>query len=181
MPKPPALADRAETAIAASEDDGKPDPQLFTVPLHQPSTDWPWPRLAPEASAGLDDPANGGQAWPRQFAVLLTEALAGVRPVRQLRPWLSERGRAHLHRLLPLFADGGHRPRITRVLTTRPSPDVVEMTLIVTVGPRTRALAVRLEQIEPARRPAGGQKLAPQAARPGSPCAQWRCTDIEAA
>ena len=82
--------------------------------------------------------------------MLLAEALAGVRPVRQLLPWLSERGSVHLHRLLPLFADG-HRPHVTRVLTTQPAKDVIEMTLVVTVGPRTRALAVRrgLNGVEP--------------------------------
>ena len=81
----------------------------------------------------------------RQFAVLLAEALAGVRPLQQVLPWMSERGSIQLRRLLPLFC-GDHRPRILRVLTTMPSPDVIEMTLVVTAGPRTRALAVRLER-----------------------------------
>lgn len=99
-------------------------------------------------------------ALPRQFAVLLAEALAGVRPERQLTPWLSRRGSIHLHRLMPLFG-GGHQPRVLRVLTTRPAPDVVEMTMVVVIGPRTRALAIRLER----------------AARPQ----RWLCTDIEAA
>jgi hypothetical protein len=97
---------------------------------------------------------------------------------------LSERGSIHLHRLLPLFADG-HRPHVTRVLTTRPTRDVIEMTLIVTVGPRTRALAVRLERIHPVQRPAGSEKPAMRATRPpSSPPGQWHqwhCTDIEAA
>jgi hypothetical protein len=199
-----AVAVRAEPAIAAEEGDGEPCPRICAVPPHQPWTDWPRPDPPPgpvaeaasdqgsqaQAAAVRRDPAAEGQAGPRQFAVLLTEALAGVRPVRQLRPWLSERGHAHLHRLLPLFADG-HRPRITRVLTTRPASDVIEMTLIVTSGPRTRALAVRLERIYPAPRgalPAGGGQLAPRTARPGSmtapavtSSARWQCTDIEAA
>ena len=49
--------------------------------------------------------------WPRQFAVLLAEALAGVRPLQQVLPWMSERGSIQLRRLLPLFC-GDHRPRI---------------------------------------------------------------------
>lgn len=113
----------------------------------------------PERSAQQADPP-----WPRQFAVLLAEGLAGVRPVRQVLPWMSEQGSIHLHRLLPLFA-GGHRPRLRRVITAQPAADVIEMTMIVAFGPRTRALAVRLEQ-------------RPQAARPSRP--QWRCTAIEA-
>ncbi len=196
MPAQPILATHAETATAAP-DDGRLDdgPRSVPVPSHFPITDaplrWPAPGVDPgpdagpgpagPAGAGRGDPADGGQAWTRQFAVLLTEALAGVRPVRQLLPWLSERGRAHLQRLLPLFADG-HQPRIIRVLTARPAPDVMEMTLVVTVGPRTRALAVRLEQAAPARRAVGPGKLArPDAGPHTPPQAQWRCTDIEAA
>jgi hypothetical protein len=125
-----------------------------------------WPPLDQEATAGtgLDDPGlvqplplDQGPALPRQFAVLLVEGLAGVRPVRQLLPWLSKRGSSHLYRLMPLFKCG-YQPRVLRVLTTRPAPDVIEMTMVVATGPRTRALAVRLEH---------GQR--------------WLCTDIEAA
>jgi Family of unknown function (DUF6459) len=106
--------------------------------------------------------ADAGPPWPRQFAVLLAEGLAGVRPIRQVLPWMSEQGSVHLYRLLPLFA-GGHRPRLQRVITARPAKNVIEMTMIVAFGPRTRALAVRLEQTTQAQRP------------------QWRCTAIEAA
>jgi hypothetical protein len=128
-----------------------------------------WPPLNQEAvaSTGPDDPGHlqplaldQGPALPRQFAVLLVEGLAGVRPVRQLTPWLSKRGAIHLQRLMPLFGSG-HQPKVLRVLTTRPTPDVVEMTMVVVIGQRTRALAVRLEH-------------GPQAQR-------WLCTDIEAA
>lgn len=98
-----------------------------------------------------------GPVLPRQFAVLLAEVLAGVRPERQMAPWLSKRGSVHLHRLMPLFT-GGHQPRVLRVLTARPAPDVVEMTLVVVTGARTRAIAVRLARAD-----------------------RWLCTDIEAA
>jgi len=125
-----------------------------------------WPPLdqEPTAGTGPDDPdtvpppsLDQGPALPQQFAVLLVEGLAGVRPVRQLLPWLSKRGSIHLHRLMPLF-QCGYQPRVLRVLTTRPAPEVIEMTMVVVTGPRTRALAVRLEY---------GQR--------------WLCTDIEAA
>jgi len=101
-----------------------------------------------------------GPVLPRQFAVLLAEVLAGLRPERQLMPWLSKRGSVHLHRLMPLFA-GGHQPRVLRVLTARPAPDVIEMTLVVVTGARIRALAVRLERAQDPQR--------------------WLCTDLEAA
>jgi hypothetical protein len=100
---------------------------------------------------------------PRQFAVLLTEVLAGMRPERQLAPWLTMRGSVHLHRLLPLFSVG-QQPRVQRVLTAKPAPDVIEMTLIVVIGQRTRALAIRLER----------------GTRHGTRAERWLCTDIEA-
>jgi Family of unknown function (DUF6459) len=131
--------------------------------------------------ARLDEPADCGQAWPRQFAVLLAEALTGDRPARQIVPWLSERGSVHLHRLLPLFR-GGQRARVQRVITTQPAPEVIEMTLIVAIGPRIRALAVRLTLAPAGQRPGWREKLPtgtpePRSARP----ARWLCTDIEAA
>lgn len=135
--------------------------------------------LAEQADARAGEQADAGQAWTRQFALLLAEALTGVRPVRQVLPWLSPRGTAHLRRLLPRFS-GGPAARVQRILTTQPSPGVIEMTLIVTVGPRTRALAVRLTRAEPAPpRPWLGRLDA--SAEPRSAAPRWLCTDIEAA
>ena len=113
--------------------------------------------------------------------MLLAEALTGDRPERQILPWLSQRGSVHLRRLLPLFC-GGQGARVQRVMTTQPTPDVIEMTLIVAVGPRIRALAVRLtlDRAGAAARMAGeaaGANAEPRAAT--SP--RWLCTDIEAA
>lgn len=133
-----------------------PLPELWP-PLH-PATAQP-----PGAGAALPAPAPApeqGPPLPGQFAVLLAEVLAGVRPVRQVTPWLSKRGALHVHRLMPLF-HSGHQPRVLRVLTTRPAPDVVEMTMIAVIGPRPRALAIRLEHAAPAGR--------------------WQCTDVESA
>lgn len=119
-------------------------------------------------AAGADRLEASGE-WARQFARLLAEALAGARPVRQILPLTSQRARVHLGRLMPLFG-GGQRPHVLRVIATRPTLDVIEMTVVVAVGPRTRALAVRLEQ-------AGPRQLAASPRRkPG-----WVCTDIEAA
>ena len=123
-----------------------------------------------QAAPGRADQGDQATPWPRQFAVLLAEALAGVRPLQQVLPCMSGRGSIQLRRLLPLFC-GDYRPRIQRLLTTMPSADVIEMTLVVTAGPRTRALAVRLERAASA-----GQ----QAWR-GKPAAPWLCTDVEAA
>jgi hypothetical protein len=166
--------------------------RLLTVPDVWPPLDSP-PADAPQcqrptgtaSTEQTDNPpgdqADGGNAWPRQFAVLLAEALTGARPVRQILPWLSRRGTVHLHQLLPLFS-GGQGARVQRIMTTQPSPDAIEMTLIVAVGPRTRALAVRLTRAEPTQQPQWRGKLAARTAetRSAGP-ARWLCTDIEAA
>ena len=163
---------------------------ILTVPDVWPPIDCPSAVDLPSREpAGFADPgdgqaghaADGSHAWPRQFAVLLAETLTGDRPVRQVLPWLSQRGSVHLHRLLPLFC-GGQRARVQRVMTTQPSPDVIEMTLIVAVGPRIRALAVRLTLAQPEHRLGWREKPpartpAPRAATPP----RWLCTDIEAA
>ena len=144
---------------------------------------------APRATeAGPDD------EWARQFARLLTEALSGARPARQILPWTSERARVQLRALMPLFG-GGQRPRVLRVIATRPARDVIEMTVVAGLGARTRALAVRLERAEPPDRPAWlGQAADRKQPAPSAPPTQaagrgkaaatrgrWLCTDIEAA
>lgn len=113
-------------------------------------------------SAPLREPAACGD-WTGRFAQLLVESLAGARPVRQLQPWLSGNAPMHLRRIMPLFGCG-QRPRVLRVLASQPVEGVVEMSVIVGLGPRTRALAARLEQI----------------ANPGHP-PRWLCTAIESA
>lgn len=158
-----------------------PVPDLWPPPGAGPDCQQPPGTGLAEAAARPGPAADVGQLWPRQFAVLLAEALTGVRPVRQVLPWLSQRGSVQLRRLLPLFA-GGQGARVRRVMTTQPAPGVIEMTLIVAIGPRMRALAVRLALAEPAQRPGWREKLP---ARSGEACsaapARWLCTDIEAA
>jgi hypothetical protein len=118
--------------------------------------------------------------WPQQFARLLAEALAGARPIRQILPWTSERARLHLHNLTPLFG-GGQRPQVLRVIATRPAREVIEMTVIVRVGTRTRALAIRLERTQPPRQLAGHAMGGATDTRPADTPLRWVCTDIEAA
>jgi len=153
-----------QPALASRDLDAQEESAIKLVPL----TDV-WPPLDQEPAAASEPARTGyaqppaadpGPVLPRQFATFLVEGLAGVRPVRQLMPWMSKRGSVHLHRLMPLFS-GGHQPKVLRVLTARPAPDVIEMTMVVVTGARTRAIAIRLEHAEQPRR--------------------WLCTDIEAA
>ena len=172
----PSAAGRA-AADAAALQHGAPGPGAAALAPGQGTA-----RTAAVAP-GLD--ADG--AWARQFARLLTEALSGARPVRQILPCVSERARIQLHALMPLFG-GGQRPRLLRVIATRPARDVIEMTVIAGLGARTRALAVRLQRTDSAERtpawltpadPAGQRQVSARPARPTAP--RWLCTDIEAA
>jgi hypothetical protein len=80
----------------------------------------------------------------------------------------------------------GSQPRVRRVVTFRPSADVLEMTVVIGVGSRVRALAVRMERARPARsQPRRDGPRAAAAGRDGGPAlggpAQWVCTAVEAA
>jgi Family of unknown function (DUF6459) len=112
-------------------------------------------------------PEGQGAAWPLQFAQVVVEILAGARSPRQIVPCITDRVRAHLGQLVPLLASD-QRPRIQRILTSRPTARAVEMTVVVSFGPRSRALAVRCEHL-PARPAAPG--LPPRPAR-------WLCTEL---
>jgi hypothetical protein len=116
--------------------------------------------------AAVADPVA---ARPRQLAVVIVEVLAGVRPDRQLVCMATDRVRARAGNLAPLLA-AGRRPRIARIVMSRPADRVVEMTLVVNFGARSRALAMRFEHA--AARPAA----------PGWPArpARWLCTALEA-
>jgi hypothetical protein len=147
-PGAPGRADRPERAGGPGPADG-------------PSATPPETAAAPPA----DGPDTG--AWARLFAQALAEALAGSRPPRQIAPWTTEQARRRIRQLGPMLQDGP-RPVVRRVLTSTPRRDVVEMTVIIGVGPRTRAIAVRLERARPS-------TARPDRGRP------WICTVIEAA
>jgi Family of unknown function (DUF6459) len=124
---------------------------------------------SPAASAAGPAAAGTTAAWPRQSAQVMVEILTGVRPVRQVVPWATDRVLAQIRGLIPGFASD-RRPRIQRVVTSRPAAGVVEMTVVACIGRRTRALAMRFEHV--AARPAA-PGLPPRPAR-------WLCTAIEA-
>jgi hypothetical protein len=122
-------------------------------------------RAAGEPLAG-----HTGPALPGQFARVLVETLAGTRPPRQLTSWTTERARSRIQRMGPLLT-AGQPARLRRVVARHPAADVIEMTVLLSVGPQIRALAVRLEHTAP--RPASLGRPT----RPG----RWLCTQVEAA
>src|SRR5215469_12339275 len=101
--------------------------------------------------------------WPSLFAQVLAETLTGSRPLAQIRPWTTDQARRRIRELAPVLA-ASYQPRIRRVIVTSPAADVIEMAMVVGLGTRVRAVAVRLE------RPA----------RPTGQAAPWRCTAVEA-
>ena len=152
-----------------------------SVPSLCADQDWGAPAGAeppgPSLTFSAGRPADGADpvaaadpvvAWSRQFAQVVAEILAGARSPRQLAPWTTERVRDRISVLTQTLTPG-QRPRIRRIVTSRPATRVVEMTVVLSFGPRSRALALRLEQL-PGRQPAPG--------RPSRP-ARWLCTEIE--
>jgi Family of unknown function (DUF6459) len=103
--------------------------------------------------------------WPRQFAQVLAETLAGVRPAQQLTPWTSERARRQIRQLGPLLASG-QLPRVRRIMTSAPATDALEITAVVGCGDRVRVIAVRLDRDRASGAGAAGG---------------WSCTAVESA
>jgi hypothetical protein len=151
----------------AGRDTGRVDP----LGTGQPPEPMPPARSA--SPAGSASPASAlapdrlGPAWPLQFAQVVVEILAGARSPRQIVPCTTDRVRAQIGELMPLLASD-HRPRIRRILTSRPTARAVEMSVVVSFGPRSRALAVRCEHL-PARPGAPGLPARP---------ARWLCTEL---
>lgn len=150
-------------------------PRLDTPSGGQPP-DGPQPpgRPAPAGPAGpspaAPEPDRAATGWPGQFAQVLAETLAGSRPRRQITPWTTEQARRHIRQLGPTLS-AAQQPRVRRVMTSCPAAGVVEMTAVVVIGGRVRALAVRLERDGP-QDPGPGRDARP---------ARWLCTAVEAA
>jgi len=156
------------TACPAAREVSVPSPCAHRERGAPEDADPPGPSLTFSADRPADGPADPVVAWSRQFAQVIAEILAGARSPRQLAPWTTERVRDRIS-LLTQTLTPGQRPRIRRIVTSRPAARVVEMTVVLSFGPRSRALALRLEQL-PGRQPAPGLPARP---------ARWLCTEIE--
>lgn len=174
----PPLPDPAAVRLHTVPDSAPPyDDELATAsgpaqPGWRPARGAPRPAAVGHPAGGrVPGAAGGGEpALPSQFARVLVETLAGTRPPRQLTSWTTERARSRIQRMGPLLT-AGQPARLRRVVARHPAADVIEMTVLLSVGPQIRALAVRLEHTAP--RPASlGRPV-----RPG----RWLCTQVEAA
>jgi Family of unknown function (DUF6459) len=161
-----------DTEVAAAAGPGPAGPGRAPGtggPPGTPETAQPRGSSAPPGARGAPG-ARRAPGWPGQFAQVLAETLAGSRSPRQLVPWTTERALDRIQRLGPQLSCG-QQPRIRRVVTCHPTPDTMEMTVVVGFGERIHALAVRLERA--GSRPAAAGRAAP----PG----RWVCTAVEAA
>jgi len=155
----------AMRAAAAGGQELTRDPGPRPVPAAESGSR---PALAGAAGPGAAAAGPAG-AMPWQFARLIVEIMAGLRPPKQIIGLATDQAREPARRLAPLLASD-RRPRIQRIATSRPAARAVEMTVVVNIGPRSRALAMRLEH------------LAGRPATPGRPARpdRWLCTAIEA-
>ena len=126
----------------------------------------PAPAIGAAPGIGATDAA--ATVWPRRFAQGIVEVLAGARPPRQLASHTTERVQAQIG-LLSRSLAADQRPTIRCILASQPVASVVEMTVVLGFGARSRALAMRLEY-RPGRPATVG--------RPARP-ARWLCTEIE--
>ena len=156
------------TACPAAREVSVPSPCAHREGGAPEGAEPPGPSLTFSSGRTADGAADPVVAWSRQFAQVIAEILAGARSPRQLAPWTTERVRDRIS-LLTQTLTPGQRPRIRRIVTSRPAARVVEMTVVLSFGPRSRALALRLEQL-PGRQPAPGLPARP---------ARWVCTEIE--
>ena len=161
-------------AAAASRSDPTRDPGLRPVPATgsgaaAASASAPGAPAVPASARAAPAAAGPAGAVPWQFAQVIVEIMAGLRPQKHIIGLTTDHAREQARRLAPLLVSD-RRPGIRRIVTSRPTARVVEMTVIVSIGPRSRALAMRLEHF--AARPA-------TPGRPGCPD-RWLCTAIEA-
>lgn len=158
--------------VAPPYDDARPARPVRPrrAPRHAAKTPIQSQRLAPATPGG-----QAADPWPGRFAQVLAETLAGTRPARQIEPWTSQRARERISRLGPMLATGD-RPRIRRLIASSPVGGVLEMTVVIGLGNRVLALAVRLERADVQPRCATGR----QGGGPQPGTGPWRCTAVEA-
>jgi hypothetical protein len=139
-------------------------PRPSTAAAEQSSTQRRWRHVAPPSRDPVALPAEGpfdtASADPAPLLVNLTrcvvEILAGVRSLDQLTRWVTDDVYANLIRRVTIAArsraiTGGEvrRPRLTVgvPIVTRPCAGVVEAVVMVHQPTRSRAVAIRLEDL----------------------------------
>ncbi|MFG1921201.1 Rv3235 family protein [Cryptosporangium sp. NPDC048952] len=160
--RPPALEPPAVVVLGPSRVEMRAmAPLELPFPVDRPPEPPQEVSFEPQAtpSRALPDPAGHARA----LVLALLEVLSGRRPVRQLRPHLTEeayaRLSARLHRARAAattrtVGPPAQRPSVRtrihvgRTLVCEPADGIAEITVLARVGTRTRAIAVRLEGLD---------------------------------
>ncbi|MGZ4427624.1 MAG: Rv3235 family protein [Nocardioidaceae bacterium] len=94
------------------------------------------------------------RAWAARFAQATVEVVGGDRPVSQLVRWTTPQVYRDLERRAQILSRTSPaprrrltvRPQVRSVHVCRPTPETAEVSVHVRYGPRSRAIAVRLER-----------------------------------
>lgn len=119
----------------------------------------------PDVGHGIGDlprtePGQGGGGAAGAIAQAIVEVLAGLRPAAQLSPHVTPAVLAQIRAAAgaPGVGIRSPRQRIGHLRVTFPAVGVIEACAVVRGGPRSRALALRLESLD----------------------GRWRCSAVEA-
>lgn len=130
------------------------DLPTFAVPAEDPATEADRRAVDAElrrlfgrqrtARSELPAPAPRAAAAVR----LLLEVLAGERPARHVARWVAPGVLRGLERSADRRAAYGRRPRLQSLRVTEPADAVAEVSAVVALGERMRAVALRLEGLD---------------------------------
>ena len=107
----------------------------------------PWHAEHVPNVAELADPS----AWAAHIAQAIVDTLFGTRPIQQLLRWTDA---AVYHALVTALSDnspapGAPRPAVRRIRISTPAAKVAEVSVLIQMGLRYRAAAMRLEVVGP--------------------------------
>lgn len=119
------------------------------IPLASAGTDGAVP-------AGAEDPQTCGlpdaHTWAHRLVPAVLECLAGLRPAGQLARMVDPAIRVRIARRGAIARRRGtrgvHAPRVLKVHTCTPREGVAEVSVVVQMGDRVRAIALRLEGLD---------------------------------
>ena len=102
--------------------------------------------FGPQATPTVHLPEPG--RWAARMVHVLLEVSDGTRPIKQVSRWVSPTVRERLARRGQLARQRGRRrlraPVVRRVLVCLPAPSVAEVSAVVQIEGRVRAVAIRM-------------------------------------
>lgn len=130
--------------LLGNDHDGGAGTRQLALPL-----EWSLPSGVPVLPRGTDvDPRPDPHRWAAGLVQSLLEVLAGDRPPQQVMRWLDLPVYDGLQTALRSQPRRPGPPGVVRsVHVCRPAPEVAEVTVVVGLGARFRAVALRLEGV----------------------------------